>query len=586
MPGEADRSYVIKAKIIAEDHSAAGATSVKRRLKEVEQEGERVGASISGAMSRMFAALAGAAGLGVAVRGVLGLHSAIQDAQGGMATLLSAQTGMGITQTLGIAKGLVNDLRKDAAVGVGELGNYVEGLQGILGPGLAAGASLQQLRELTRLSLAAGFALRGQEGLHLAPRDVRQAMTTGANQVETPIVNQALSAINVTSQAFNKLDAAKRLETLTKAFGTFGPGVALMGKSWSAQMSTMQDGVKGLIVRLTTPLFDRWSGQLAAANRWLVANADQLGVIVDRWGVKLLALWDGLIQRAEVFAALSVAAYAAPGLASGAGGALKTAAGGVVSAAKGWASDPLGIGRSVGGALGTSAAAPPALGASWSAFVSVATRAVVPLALVTTGILAVGGALRQWPTLMAWIAAKGEMIATTLGKVGGAFGTLTADGSALNLVGGALVGTFGGLVTVLDLVLRGIGSLVVGLGVVLQALGEGARLLYYSVTGQGGEALNSSDRLAKVFVDGADRLKGLWTFSDAAGAKKDDGSGDAKGGTGKLSKAPVTNINGPVKFELKVEQNADPARVMVAFEEGVDRLRRFATTARRVPAPG
>ena len=585
MPGESDRSYVIKAKIIAEDHSGPGAAGAKRRLKEVEQEGVRVGASISGALSRAFAALAGAAGLGVAVRGVLGLHTSIQEAQAGMATLLSAQTGAGIVQTLGVAKGLVSDLRKDAAIGVGELGDYISGLQGILGPGLAAGASLQQLRELTRLSLAAGFALRGQEGLHLAPRDVMQAMTSGANQVETPIVTQALSAIGVTSQAFNKLDPAKRLEALNRAFAAFGPGVALMGKSWSAQMSTLQDQVKGLVVRLTTPLFDRWSGQLAGANRWLVANAGQMGIIVDRWGVKLLSLWDGLIRRAEVFAALSVAAYAAPGLTQGVGGAIKGAGGTLLSAAKGFISDPLGVGRSVGGALGTATAAPPALGASWSAFTAVVSRAALPLALLTTGILAVGGALRQWPSLLAWVGRLGERVITTLGRVGGAFGTLTADGSALNLVGGALVGTFGGLVTVLDLVLRSIGSLVVGLGVVLQALGEGARFLYYSVTGQGSEALNSSDRLAKVFVDGADRLAGLWTFADTPGGKKDDGSGDGKGAPGKLSKAPVTNINGPVKFELKVEQNADPARVMVAFAEGVDRLRRFATTARRVPAP-
>ena len=310
-----------------------------------------------------------------------------------------------------------------------------------------------------------------------------------------------------------------------------------------------------------------------------------MGIIVDRWGVKLLSLWDGLIRRAEVFAALSVAAYAAPGLTQGVGGAIKGAGGTLLSAAKGFISDPLGVGRSVGGALGTATAAPPALGASWSAFTAVVSRAALPLALLTTGILAVGGALRQWPSLLAWVGRLGERVITTLGRVGGAFGTLTADGSALNLVGGALVGTFGGLVTVLDLVLRSIGSLVVGLGVVLQALGEGARFLYYSVTGQGSEALNSSDRLAKVFVDGADRLAGLWTFADTPGGKKDDGSGDGKGAPGKLSKAPVTNINGPVKFELKVEQNADPARVMVAFEEGVDRLRRFATTARRVPAP-
>ena len=41
---------------------------------------------------------------------------------------------------------------------------------------------------------------------------------------------------------------------------------------------------------------------------------------------------------------------------------------------------------------------------------------------------------------------------------------------------------------------------------------------------------------------------------------------------------------GEAKFELKAEINDDPARVIAALEEGVERVNRFRKSARRAPA--
>ena len=585
-----NEGYIIRARIRVDDHTGSGAASAEQRLRGVEREGERVSGRLSSLFQGAFAFIGGAAGLGMVARGIIGLNAPIQEASYGMATLLSAQTGAGINDTLSVAKGLIGDLRADAAVGVGELANYTSGLQAILGPGLAAGASLQQLRELTKLSLAAGFALRGQEGLHLAPRDLMQAMTTGANQVETPIVNQALNTIGVTNTEFNKFDPAKKLETLNRAFQTFAPGVELMGKSWTAQMSTLQDQIKVVLGRVTSPLFERWSEQLQGVNRWLTRNSDSLGVIADRWGAKLVKLWDHLVRQAGTYAALAAAAGAAQALpgAMQAGRGAMSAVGGVFASGAGSGlgaalRDPLGIQKWIAAGMGTSTAGlTSGLLPGLSALGTAASRLVAPLALVTTAFLAVKGGIAEYPQILGFIAEQADALWISLQDLGAAFGGLTDPGSPLNLVGATLAGAFGGFLWAATQAVKVIASLVTGLGLMFGIIGDGLKSIYYLASGDLASA-------AKIDIMGRmneanRRLSNIW-FPTEADSKKPGADGGTLDPKALPKKQSVTNINGPVKFELKTEQNADPARVMSAFSEGVDRLSRFATQARRVPVP-
>lgn len=580
--------YIIRARIKVDDAAGSGAASVTQKLKNIESEGQRVSFSLSSMMQKAFLFAGGASGLGMLAKGIVGLNAPLQDAKNGMATLLTSQTGVGINTTLGIAGGLLKNLRKDAALGAGELEDYTQGMQLIMGPGLGAGKSLQDLRELTRLAIGAGAALRGPEGIKLAPMDLQQALTQGTGDRTTPIVNQALNAIGMTQAKFNQMGDGKKIETLLTAFRTYGPGIELMGKSWNAQMSTLKDNIKNVLHDLTNPLFDRWSGQLHTVNDWLTKNEDKMGEITDRWGGKLVKLWDHLIRQAGTYAAIVGAAAVAQNLpaisgsAKGAYGAIRGGMGVLGAALK----DPLGMGKTAAIAFGgTGAGMTEGLAPLLSGLSAGLNAVATPLILVTALFLGVKGALSEYPETLIFVTTQAGYLWQSLQDLGDAFGTLTDPNSPLNMVGGALIAVFGGVVWAGTLVVKVIASLVTGLGLMLGVIGDGLKSIYYLASGQWEKAaqIDTMGRLNRA----NDALSKIWFPSEADMKKKPDEGGalDPKG----LKKSThVTNINGPVKFELKTEQNADPARVMSAFSEGVDRLSRFATQSRRasVPMPG
>lgn len=62
--------------------------------------------------------------------------------------------------------------------------------------------------------------------------------------------------------------------------------------------------------------------------------------------------------------------------------------------------------------------------------------------------------------------------------------------------------------------------------------------------------------------------------------------GEQKGTPPKLNAARnITNI-GTVNMAVKTEVNADPARVLVALEEGMDRLKKYKRAGSRLPVLG
>jgi hypothetical protein len=325
--------YEIVSRIVVRDAAGPGAESVQRRLAEVERSGERVGRSITQALGGALAGVAGGVGLGFLARGLVRINAEIQSAEVGLATLFAANYGVGAADALGIARDSLAGLRQDAAAGVGELADYLRTFQTVLGPGLQLGATTDVLRELTRNALAAGYALRGQQGMATVGFDAQQALTGQVGDRTTPIVMQALQAAGITAEAFRALDPAERVEALNRGFATFSTGVSLMGQTWDAQMSTLKDTITDRLRDVTRPVFDRWSDQLRGANAWLEAHRDILTDIAGRVGDRLLTLWDALIQSAGVYAAILAGAAAlqiVPGAAGALGGVRRAAAAGAV----------------------------------------------------------------------------------------------------------------------------------------------------------------------------------------------------------------------------------------------------------------
>lgn len=581
--------YTISARIVAEDATTAGAKSAERSIKAVEDRATSAGFSIG----RMFAIIGGATGLGYAIRGMVGLNSEIQDATIGMASLLNASTGTPMDRSIRIARSQLQGLREDAAKGAGELTDYTQGFQVLLNPGLTAGKTLDQIRLLNKNAIGAGFALRGVEGIQYAPRDVQQALTGQLGERTTPIVFQALRAAHIDIEKFRRESVSKKFDDLNTAFGKFGPGIEAMGKTWSAQFATLKDNVKEVIRAVTGPLFDRWTKDLIKVNDWLKANKGHIAEIAETWGKRLVAMWDVLIKRAGTYAAIvgasalipsangaissaSAAMPAATKFLGTVGSAIRTGAmGGVASAGiagSGW------FGASMSGIAGGASAGLSAIGAALGPIAAVA-------GVVVAGILAIKGALSEFPSVGASVTGAVGDLMDAFGGLGGAMADLTAEGSALNLVGGAILEVFTGLIHVLAFGVRVIASVVEIVATLLRVIGDGAMGIYDVIMGNTARAQSRS--VSGRLGEAGTALAGIWGVEPQGPALSKFGvRRREKGIEGLNTSSNVTNINGPITMHVKTEVNADPARVMVALNEGVDRLRVFATQGKRLPVLG
>jgi len=579
-----DTDYEIVTRIKVRDEADRGIDGVQRKLKGVEREGKRVGLSLTSAIGGAFAAIGGGALFGGIARGILSVNGELEQANAGMATLLSGIAQMPIADAISVARSQVQGLREDAAEGVGELSDYMRGFQMLLGPGLTGGASLDQLRTLTRTSLAAGFAQRGTTGLEQAPMDIVQALTSGVNDRQTPIALSALQAINVEAGTFNKLQMTEKIETLTRAFGAFDEGVALMGQTWDAQMATLQDRTKGLFQIASQPLYDRWSEQLQDANGWLSDHSDKLEDMADRWGRQMVVVWDAIISKAKVYAAIlagAALAPAVPAVAAGAGRLGVGVAAGAALARRNVAS--LGVGTMltartaglvpVAGLLGRGALA------GVSKLLTPLVRLAGPLALAAMLFSSMHGALVEFPGVLSFVTGAWGTLMLSLDQLAESFGLLNGRGSLLNLAGATLVGVLGGLMYGFSFGVKVIATLTTGIATFFRVLGAAIQGAWAALQGR----KDPFAAVLKVANASNKHLNDIWTDWKPPPLPElpevGDGDGDLK------PPSRITNINGPVNVTVEVETAEDPARVAATWDNVLDRVRRNRLQARRGAGP-
>ena len=262
-------------------------------------------------------------------------------------------------------------------------------------------------------------------------------------------------------------------------------------------------------------------------------------------------MWNSLIKNARTYATI----VAGAGLARVGGGI----AGGAASA--------IGVGGTAVGAAGVGIVALAVVGAAF----------------------AVSGALAEWPALMVVITGSIDSLMESLIPLGDAFGRLTAEGSAFNLVGAGIILVFGGLMANLVSFVDGLTLAIDAFGTFIRIVGVGVRSLVLqanalaqgNISGQGKISQRSNAKinaLAQGFIDrniagagASDEFEeGLRAYFDNKG----------KGGVDGLDKVATSpngdvNINGPITIKQKVEQNADPARVLSSWRDVLERTIRF-----------
>lgn len=571
----------------------SGLMGISRQIRGLETVASQVGTRITARLGAAFAAIGGAVGVGRAISGVIGLQSELQTAEFGMAALVSALTNTDIDSSLKIAREQVGGLREDAAKGAGELTDYTRAFQQILGPAIAAGKTMAETRKLTREALAAGFALRGQPGLQLAPIDVLQAMTAGVGERTTPIVNQLLRAIGMTNEEFNKLAKPERFDTLSKAFGNMAAGAELMGTSWAAQVDTFKDGVKDIVRDVTRPIFERWSDQLGEANKWMTENRDDMREMAEVWGPRLVEAWNRVVENIGTAVALTGAlaggklavdvgeAVSRRREAAQAAGAAAEVAAAAAQRARGivptFAPTGAGFGlRAAGGA----AAAAPAAAAGGASFAAGAAAFAAAVAVVGVAFLAVKAAIRDNPELL-------ESLAAATSRMGGAFSDLLVSVGAMAAPGSPLVwlGTAGivGLTTAIDVSARFVEAITVittALGDGLEIMGNKLLVLRLVAAGDIGGALMAKERGNFLEVEARKRAaRGIRDIFRPIRRTKINKAGDGEADGAGVSGPPVTNI-GTVNVTVKAEVTEDPNRVAVAFNEVLSRVNEFRQQAR------
>lgn len=573
----------------------SGLAGISRQIRGLEDVAGRVGSRITARLGAAFAAIGGAMGIGRAIGGIIGLQSELQTAEFGMASLVSALEGTDIERSLKIAREQVKGLREDAARGAGELTDYTRGFQQILGPARIAGASFKEIRSLTSEAIAAGFAQRGRQGILTAPLDVVQALTQGVSDIRTPIVSVLLAGLKMTNEEFNKLGKRERFDTLSKAFGQMAAGAELMGTSWAAQVDTFKDGVKDIVRDVTRPIFERWTEQLGAANKWLVDNRDNMQEMAEVWGPRLVEAWNRVVENIGTAVALT-GVLAGGKLAVGVGeavsqrreaarvaGAAAEVAAVAAQRARGIVptfapTGAFGATRAVAARVGGGAAAAAVGGVSLAAGAATLAAAV---AVVGGAFLAVKGAIRDNPELL-------ESMAAATSRLGGAFADLLESISGIAGPGSPLVwlGSVGMtiFITAIDVAARFVEAITVittAFGDALQLIGNSLLILKLAATGDIAGAGMATQR-GFVLQEAAIRRMAAGIsdiFRPIRRTKINKaGDGEDEGGAG-VSGPPVTNI-GTVNVTVKAEITEDPNRIAVAFNEVLSRVNEFRQQAR------
>lgn len=514
---------------------AAAAKALEKRALGVNQ-------GFGGAFGRAAMLAGGAAGIGAVGAGIFGVNSDAQTSRMGVAALFSAVGGMDKASAVASGADIARKLSMDAAVGVGGEQDYMTGFARIFQPALQAGGNAETVRELTRLSLGAGFALQGQEGLAYAPMDIRQAMTSGHVSIQTPFAQAALDAAGISSDAFNKMPKPQQLEALLQGFRKFGPAVELMGSTASARLATMQDHLKRITRLATEPLFDRWSGYIENANTRLAAMSSAMEAGGSAGSSRIGRAWDQ-------------GAYAAPAIL------------GIGLAAKGGAS----IGAVAEGGIGAALMA-------WLEPLGMALSRMLPWTIILTAVIgAITGALAEFQPLMPWLmesfAGLGEALWTSMAVFGSMFG----EGSPLNLIGGALVVVLVGIVQAFAFVINVLNAFVAVFVMGARMIGAAFQHLVNWVSGVIGYGpVFDAPSYESIRLD---TMRVLGTPQPTAGS--DEGGPDEFGqypqSPDVAARRPVTqNITNIGKVVVHVERdvNADPTRVAASFEQVLNRIRK------------
>ncbi len=257
--------------------------------------------------STMFSVGAGLATLGAA--GAIGaIKKGLNDINGG---LESARIGFASTfemlgaatnfdQGLGMAKGLIEDIRADAKALPGEFSDFVQIGKSLAPAMVGAGKSMQELRDMTRQTAIAGANFLDSD-FKTAGREMAMLIHGRASSHNTLGTNMGITATTqVNGKDFNKATDDERIKFLNERLSKGDNALKAYERSWAGLTSTMTDGIKALLGRATLPLFDRIKQSISGINDILASGkAEKLADVIGR---DLVIAYDYLAEKGQYIA--------------------------------------------------------------------------------------------------------------------------------------------------------------------------------------------------------------------------------------------------------------------------------------------
>lgn len=267
------------------------------------------------------------------------------------------------TDGLKRGKAIVEDYRKTAAAGVGELKDYTTMHGQLQGSVFAAGGNVNQVTDMTKGGVVAASAL-GVEGWKAA-QDMAQMVrgnVTERDYTAKQIIEMRFKDMGIETggdalgkfREMYKTDAKARLKFIQEALTskTLQEARAAYETSMQGRIDQFTDNVKLALAQVGEGLFEGVKGTLADINQWISDNPTKIRDIAKQVGetavqlfnavktmVSFIHEWSGvIIAAAKVWLAYALAAKTAAAyqaIRSGGGGLMAAARGGVGAAGSG-----------------------------------------------------------------------------------------------------------------------------------------------------------------------------------------------------------------------------------------------------------
>jgi hypothetical protein len=235
-----------------------------------------------------------------ATYGVLKVNNELEKTKISIAAIFGANgLAKDIPEGMDMATEIMAKMRKDAAALPGEFKDLTGIFKTISVPGFQAGASPEQVRELSSKTMAAGAVV----GLPMPQTGRELAMLLEGRAGAHNVLGLRLAGLGGDkAAAFNKLAPEKRFEAVSKELDKWAPVIEAYKHSFAGLSSTLKDNVKGFLGQATSPLFEHIKSSLEGANNWFDTHGDKVAELADRIGGKLGAAWDWVIAKAKALA--------------------------------------------------------------------------------------------------------------------------------------------------------------------------------------------------------------------------------------------------------------------------------------------